>query len=155
MRVNVVSAQEMFLAADKLRDTLDIAVMAAAVADYTPAEISLEKVKKKEGDLKIKLKRTTDIIKSLGESKKPHQILIGFAMETQNEIENAKKKVTVKNADIIVLNSLKDKGAGFKTDTNKVTFVYPNNKLKEFELKSKLDVARDIVNAVKDLLNND
>ena len=76
-------------------------------------------------------------------------------METQNEIENAKKKVTVKNADIIVLNSLKDKGAGFKTDTNKVTFVYPNNKLKEFELKSKLDVARDIVNAVKDLLNND
>ena len=76
-------------------------------------------------------------------------------METQNEIENAKKKVIVKNADIIVLNSLKDKGAGFKTDTNKVTFVYPNNKLKEFELKSKLDVARDIVNAVKDLLNND
>jgi phosphopantothenoylcysteine decarboxylase/phosphopantothenate--cysteine ligase len=145
----------MFLAADKLRDTLDIAVMAAAVADYTPAEISLEKVKKKEGDLKIKLKRTTDIIKSLGASKKTHQILIGFAMETQNEIENAKKKVTVKNADIIVLNSLKDKGAGFKTDTNKVTFVYPNNKLKEFELKSKLDVARDIVNAVKDLLNND
>ena len=81
--------------------------------------------------------------------------MIGFAMETQNEIENAKKKVIVKNADIIVLNSLKDKGAGFKTDTNKVTFVYPNNKLKEFELKSKLDVARDIVNAVKDLLNND
>ena len=154
-RVNIVSAQDMFLAVDKLRDTFDVAVMAAAVADYTPADFFIEKVKKKEGDLKVKLKRTTDIIKSLGESKKPHQVLIGFAMETQNEIENAKKKVIVKNADIIVLNSLKDKGAGFKTDTNKVTFVYPNNKLKEFELKSKPDVARDIVNAVKDLLNND
>ena len=97
-RVNIVSAQDMFLAVDKLRDTFDVAVMAAAVADYTPAEIFIEKVKKKEGDLKVKLKRTTDIIKSLGDSKKPHQVLIGFAMETQNEIENAKKKVIVKNA---------------------------------------------------------
>ena len=81
------------------------------------------------------------------------QVLVGFAMETQNELENAFKKVEAKNADFIVLNSLKDKGSGFKGDTNKVTFVYPNNKTTKFELKSKLDVAKDIANSVKDLLD--
>ena len=152
-RINVTSADEMYDAVFASKETLDVAVMAAAVADYTPVKISPEKVKKKEGDLKVDLKRTKDILKSLGVIKKEGQVLVGFAMETQNELENAFKKVEAKNADFIVLNSLKDKGSGFKGDTNKVTFVYPNNKTTKFELKSKLDVAKDIANSVKDLLD--
>lgn len=152
-RVNVTSAEEMYNAVIALKETLDVAVMAAAVADYTPVEGLTEKIKKEEGSFKLDLKRTKDILKSLGASKKVGQILIGFAMETQNELENASKKVETKNADFIVLNSLNEEGAGFKLDTNKVTFVYPNNKTIKFELKSKLDVAKDIANSVKDLLN--
>ena len=151
-RIDVTSAEEMYQAVFASQDTLDVAVMAAAVADYTPVSISSEKVKKKEGDLKVDLKRTKDILKSLGGVKKDGQVLVGFAMETQNELENASKKVKSKNADFIVLNSLREEGAGFKGDTNKVTFVYPNNKTTHFELKSKLDVAKDIADSVKDLL---
>lgn len=151
-RIDVTSAEEMYQAVFASQDTLDVAVMAAAVADYTPVSISSEKVKKKEGDLKVDLKRTKDILKSLGGVKKEGQVLVGFAMETQNELENASKKVKSKNADFIVLNSLREEGAGFKGDTNKVTFVYPNNKTTHFELKSKLDVAKDIADSVKDLL---
>lgn len=153
-RVDVTSAQEMYEAVFKLQSELDVAVMAAAVADYTPLNKSEEKVKKKDGDLKVDLKRTKDILKSLGENKRDGQVLVGFAMETQNELENASKKVVSKNADFIVLNSLREKGAGFKSDTNKVTFVFPNNKTTEFELKSKLSVAADIADSVKDLLND-
>lgn len=153
-RVDVVSAQEMYDAVFKHQDSLDVAVMAAAVADYTPANKSSEKVKKKDGDLKIDLNRTNDILKSLGQVKKENQVLVGFAMETQNELENAKSKVVSKNADFIVLNSLKEKGAGFKSDTNKVTFVFSDNKIEEFELKSKQDVAIDIINSVKKILND-
>lgn len=151
-RIDVTSAEEMYQAVFASQDTLDVAVMAAAVADYTPVSISSEKVKKKEGDLKVDLKRTKDILKSLGGVKKEGQVLVGFAMETQNELENASKKVKSKNADFIVLNSLREEGAGFKGETNKVTFVYPNNKTTHFELKSKLDVAKDIADSVKDLL---
>jgi phosphopantothenoylcysteine decarboxylase/phosphopantothenate--cysteine ligase len=152
-RINVTSAEEMYSVIHDLKETSDVVVMAAAVADYTPVKQLTEKVKKEEGNLNLNLKRTKDILKSLGALKKPNQILVGFAMETQNELENALKKVETKNADFIVLNSLKEHGAGFKGDTNKVTFVYPNNKIVEFELKSKYDVAVDIVNAVKDLIN--
>lgn len=153
-RIDVVSAEEMYQAVIAEQNELDIAVMAAAVADYTPLNKSVEKVKKKDGHLKVDLKRTTDILKHLGENKKEKQILVGFAMETQNELENASEKVISKNVSFIVLNSLNTKGAGFKSDTNKVTFVFPNNKITEFELKSKLNVARDIANTVKDLIND-
>ena len=153
-RIDVVSAEEMCQAVIAEQNELDIAVMAAAVADYTPLNKSVEKVKKKDRHLKVDLKRTTDILKHLGENKKEKQILVGFAMETQNELENASEKVISKNVSFIVLNSLNTKGAGFKSDTNKVTFVFPNNKITEFELKSKLNVARDIANTVKDLIND-
>lgn len=147
-RINVQSAQEMFNAVMESQSTMDIGVMAAAVADYTPAAPATEKVKKKDGDLAIPLKRTEDILKTCGARKQTGQVLVGFAMETQNELENARKKVVAKNADFIVLNSLRQEGAGFKGDTNKVTFVFPNNKTEEFELKSKLDVAKDIISTV-------
>ncbi len=153
-RINITSAEEMYNAVFENKSGIDVAVMAAAVADYIPLEKSTEKVKKKEGDLKIDLKRTRDILKSLGEVKQSGQVLVGFAMETQNELENASKKVVAKNADFIVLNSLREKGAGFKSDTNKVTFVFGDNKIKEFKLKSKLDVAKDIADEVKELLND-
>lgn len=152
-RIDVTSAAEMYNAVVSNKVEFDVAVMAAAVADYTPKEIFTEKVKKKEGDLNIEFIRTQDILKSLGKQKKKGQVLVGFAMETENELENATKKLESKNADLIVLNSLNDEGAGFNSDTNKVTFVYPDNKSIEFELKSKSGVANDIANAVKKILN--
>lgn len=144
-RFNVNSAAEMFEICKVFQREIKVAVMAAAVADYTPLDVSEQKVKKKEGDLKIELKRTTDILKYFGDNKLDGQILVGFAMETENLIKNAEDKVVKKNADFIVLNSLTEKGAGFKTDTNKVTFVYNNQSNESFELKSKIDVAKDIV----------
>ena len=152
-RIDVTSAAEMYNAVVSNKAEFDVAIMAAAVADYTPKEIFTEKVKKKEGDLNIEFIRTQDILKSLGKQKKKGQVLVGFAMETENELENATKKLESKNADLIVLNSLNDEGAGFNSDTNKVTFVYPDNKSIEFELKSKSGVANDIANAVKKILN--
>ena len=151
-RIDVKSAHQMFIACKEAQSDLDIAVMAAAVADYTPSSFSEKKVKKSDGDLKIKLERTADILKYLGDNKLKHQILIGFAMETQNEIENAALKAKNKNADFIVLNSLNEKGAGFQGDTNKVTFVYNNQTSESFKLKSKLDVAKDIANKVNELI---
>jgi phosphopantothenoylcysteine decarboxylase/phosphopantothenate--cysteine ligase len=151
-RIDVISADQMFIACKEVQNELDIAVMAAAVADYKPNIFSVNKVKKTEGDLKIDLERTNDILKHLGDNKLRHQIIVGFAMETQNEIENAGLKAKNKNADFIVLNSLNEKGAGFQGDTNKVTFVYNNQTIESFKLKSKLDVAKDIVNKVNELI---
>ena len=128
--------------------------MAAAVADYTPKKTFENKLKKEGGELSLEFTRTQDILKSLGKHKKEGQVLIGFAMETENELENAAGKLVSKNADFIVLNSLNEKGSGFKSDTNKVTFVYPENKFIEFELKTKSDVANDIANSVKKILND-
>ena len=153
-RINVTSASEMYDAVFSKKTDFDIAVMAAAVADYTPKETFKDKLKKKEGDLSIELIRTQDILKSLGHQKKAGQVLVGFAMETENEFENATKKLESKNADFIVLNSLNDRGAGFKLDTNKVTFIYPDNKSVELELKSKSEVANDIANTVKKILDD-
>jgi len=150
---NVKTAEEMYQAVHSQANDADVVIMAAAVADYTPSTTATEKMKKKDGDLKIELKRTKDILKSLGENKKANQILIGFALETTNEIENAKAKIKKKNLDLIVLNSLKDKGAGFKYNTNKVTFIDSNNKVQEMQLKSKSEVARDILNKVIELTN--
>jgi len=146
--VPVRSAQEMYNACATRFDATDITILAAAVADYTPITTAAEKIKKKDGDLSIPLKRTIDIAATFGEIKKDGQITIGFALETQNELENAKSKRKRKNFDFIVLNSMKEKGAGFKSDTNKVTIIHKNDQIKEYPLKSKTKVAIDIVNEI-------
>ena len=142
--IDVTSASEMFEEANKNFENCDIAILSAAVADFTPSEVASQKIKKKEDVLVITLKKTKDILASLGE-KKGNKYLVGFALETENEIENAKTKLKKKNLDLIVLNSLNDKGAGFKTDTNKVTFINKDNKVIPFEVKPKNDVAYDIL----------
>ena len=120
---------------------------AAAVADYKPVNKLLHKYKKESGTPKIELQKTKDILADMGAAKKD-QFLVGFALETNNEIDNAKSKLLEKNLDLIILNSLKDEGAGFDTDTNKITILSKHNKLLRFELKSKHDVASDIVNSI-------
>ncbi len=152
--IRVQDAAAMFEETTVAFESADIAVLAAAVADFTPVQQSTEKIKKKDGGLTLELKRTKDIAAHLGEVKKAHQILIGFALETQNAIENAEKKRLSKNLDFIVLNSLRDKGAGFKHDTNKVTFVLPDNKHRAFELKTKSEVANDIVDEICSLIHS-
>ncbi|PVW16530.1 bifunctional phosphopantothenoylcysteine decarboxylase/phosphopantothenate--cysteine ligase CoaBC [Marixanthomonas spongiae] len=142
--VSVTSAEEMYKAAHKHFPNCDIAILSAAVADYRPKEVASEKIKKNDSSLTIQLEKTKDILKSLGELKK-HQFLTGFALETQNELENAKSKLKKKNLDLIVLNSLKDKGAGFKADTNKVTLIDKHNKVQPFPVKPKTEVANDIL----------
>ena len=149
---NVQSAEEMFSAVQKHMDA-DIFVMAAAVADYTPVNVADQKMKKKEGELTIKLKRTQDILLSVGQNKKPHQTVVGFAMETENEVQNAQSKLQKKKADLIVLNSLRTEGAGFKVDTNQVTFVEQEN-VTDLPLMSKKEVAERIVNKIIDLRND-
>lgn len=141
--IRVTSAQEMYEACHEHYADTDIAICAAAVADYRPKTIATEKVKKKDGELFIELERTPDILMSLGEMKK-NQFLVGFALETQNELENAKGKLKRKHLDGIVLNSLKDDGAGFGGTTNKITFIDKNSEIKTFDLKTKSEVASDI-----------
>lgn len=146
--VKVKSAEEMFNACTAVFDTADIAVMSAAVADYTPVIVAAEKIKKTEQSFSIELKKTKDILKHLGAIKKPGQILVGFALETQDERTNALKKLAGKNADLMVLNSLNDQGAGFGTDTNKITIFDKSGGEQAFEAKLKSAVAADIVNAI-------
>lgn len=143
--VRVRSAEDMFQACKDVFNQMDVAILAAAVADYTPLEKSEVKIKKKEGDLSIPLKRTTDIAAYLGKEKQHHQKMVGFALETNNAFENAKGKLKKKNFDFIVLNTLEDEGAGFKHDTNKVSFILSDGTHKSFELKSKKKVATDII----------
>ena len=126
----------------------DIAIMCAAVADYTPLTYSGEKIKKNDQSLTIELKRTEDILKKLGQLKTGEQILVGFALETENENANALKKLTDKNADYIILNSLKDEGAGFGHSTNKITIFGKGGKLYSFEKKTKEKVATDIIDTI-------
>lgn len=140
----VTSAAEMYDVAHKYFADCDIAILSAAVADYTPAEVASEKIKKKEGEMTIELVKTKDILLSLGEIKKD-QFLVGFALETENELENAKLKLKKKNLDLIVLNSLRDEGAGFQKDTNKITLISKDNKAFPFPVKDKSEVARDIL----------
>ncbi len=147
--ISVTSAEEMYEAAHAHFEDADIAILSAAVADYRPAEVSSEKIKKKDAELHIKLEKTKDILASLGEMKKA-QFLVGFALETENELENAKTKLKKKNLDLIVLNSLRDEGAGFKVDTNKVTLINKDNKIYPFEVKPKTEVARDILEIIID-----
>jgi phosphopantothenoylcysteine decarboxylase / phosphopantothenate---cysteine ligase len=145
--VRVVSAKQMHEAVLKEFSGCDIAVMAAAVADYMPADYSESKIKKGgSDDLNIlRLKQTPDILADLGKRKKPSQLLIGFALETDNELANASGKLQRKNLDYIVLNSLREEGAGFGHSTNKITIIGKDTKARNFELKSKQEVAHDIV----------
>jgi phosphopantothenoylcysteine decarboxylase / phosphopantothenate---cysteine ligase len=145
--VNVVSAQEMYDACHHYYEGVDVAIAAAAVADYRPKNVANQKIKKAAENFVIELEKTKDILASLGENKK-NQFLIGFALETENEIENAKAKIQKKNLDLIVLNSLQDEGAGFQKMTNKVTFIDKDFKIEPMELKSKEAVADDILNKV-------
>ncbi len=145
MRTDVTSAKEMYEACTALFKKTDIAIMSAAVADYRPAKPSPVKIKKKDTVLKIELEPTQDILAQLGKTKKKNQIVVGFALETNNEVENAKKKLKSKNLDFIVLNSLQDKKAGFRHNTNKISIIDSNNKISNFELKTKEEVAHDII----------
>jgi phosphopantothenoylcysteine decarboxylase / phosphopantothenate---cysteine ligase len=144
----VESAQQMFEACVAHFDTMDVAIMSAAVADYTPTVVAHQKIKKTEADFSIELKKTTDILHHLGTIKKQHQILVGFALETNNEKEYALQKMATKNTDLIVLNSLNDAGAGFGHNTNKITIFDKNGGEQTFETKSKEAVAIDIVNSL-------
>lgn len=143
--VNVTSANEMYMASQKYFPESDLAIFAAAVADYSPKQYSDKKTKKKEGDLHLELKRTEDIAQRLGEVKTDRQITVGFALETNNEEFNAQSKLERKRFNFIVLNSLNDKGAGFGGTTNKVTIYDDNGRKTAFDLKSKSEVAQDIV----------
>ena len=149
--INVMSAAQMQKAC-LTNNIKDIMVMAAAVADYTPIEVAEQKIKKANGNLDLTFTKTEDVLLSLGKNKKEGQVLIGFALETENEKENAIKKLESKNADLIVLNSLRDVEAGFGKDTNKVTIFYKNGKEKSFEAKPKNMVAKDIVDAIIEIL---
>jgi phosphopantothenoylcysteine decarboxylase/phosphopantothenate--cysteine ligase len=145
--VSVKTADEMYIACHKYYNDVDVAIAAAAVADYKPKNVANQKIKKSDATFMIELEKTKDILASLGEKKK-NQFLIGFALETENEIENAKLKIQKKNLDLIVLNSLQDEGAGFGKPTNKVTFIDHNLVITPMDLKSKEDVALDIINKV-------
>lgn len=146
--VRVNTADEMYNACTKEFDRSDIGVMAAAVADYTPAEVAANKIKKTDNELVIELKRTKDILKNLGKKKTPKQVLVGFALETNNERENALGKLKSKNVDMVVLNSLNDTGAGFGTDTNKISIFDKSGREFNFELMSKREVAKNIVDTI-------
>lgn len=143
----VVSGQEMYDTVHTIYQDVDVAIAAAAVADYKPANVAAEKIKKKDDSLTINLVKTKDILASMGAIKES-QFLVGFALETQNEQENALKKLRKKNLDAIVLNSLKDKGAGFKTKTNKITFIEKDGTVLPYDLKTKKEVAADIFDRI-------
>jgi len=145
--IKVNTALEMYEAVDERYDKIDLAIMAAAVADFTPAMKATQKIKKKEAGFNLELVKTKDILKAMGERKKKGQVLVGFALETNNEKEFAKEKLIKKNADLIVLNSMKDSGAGFNHDTNKVTIFSKDQEI-EFETKTKREVAKDIVDTI-------
>ncbi|RMG21982.1 MAG: bifunctional phosphopantothenoylcysteine decarboxylase/phosphopantothenate--cysteine ligase CoaBC [Bacteroidetes bacterium] len=149
---SVNSAREMFEAVKQIAHEQDILIMAAAVSDYTPVEVAPQKIKKQTEELHIPLKKTTDILHYLGTVKQAHQLLVGFALETEDELQHAKDKLRRKNLDLIVLNSLRDKGAGFSHDTNKITLIDRQEQVQHFPLKPKEEVAKDILNKIVDML---
>jgi len=147
-RVDVVSSADMYEAASRYFPQCDLAIFAAAVADYTPAQISPQKIKKKETTFDLELVKTKDIAASLGKLKAPHQLIVGFALETENEMRNAIRKLHEKHLDFIVLNSLNDTGAGFAHDTNKITVIDKSEQVRSFELKAKSELAKDIADII-------
>jgi phosphopantothenoylcysteine decarboxylase/phosphopantothenate--cysteine ligase len=146
--INVISAKEMAKECLSRFPDCDIAILTAAVADYTPEKVSDTKIKKIAGDLVIRLIPTTDIASEMGRIKKRDQLLAGFALETDDELKNATAKLISKNLDLIILNSLRDEGAGFGYDTNRITMIDRNNNIDKFELKSKEEVAKDILDKI-------
>lgn len=146
-RIDIVSAQEMYEVCLQHFDEVDIAILAAAVADYRPSLVANQKIKKQNASLHIQLEPTTDILATLG-TLKQHQFLVGFALETENEVANAISKIQRKNLNLIVLNSLKDSGAGFAKDTNKISIIDQQFNITPFDLKSKSAVAKDIINVI-------
>jgi len=150
--IRVETAEQMFQATTTEFTDADVAILSAAVSDYTPIDVSNVKIKKKGDTLQLQLTKTKDILATLGQRKKAHQLLVGFALETNNELAHATEKLTKKNLDFIVLNSLRDKGAGFKHDTNKITILDKNNNIEKFELKSKQAVAIDIMAKVAQMI---
>ena len=147
--ISVQTAAEMYEATVSRFDSCDVGILAAAVADYTPEQVAEQKIKKEGGAPELKLTKTQDILAELGGRKKEHQTLIGFALETHDEESNAQKKLKNKNLDFIVLNSLRDPGAGFSVDTNKITILDKKKNSTSFELKTKQEVASDIINYLK------
>ncbi len=144
----IVSAKDMLFAVRENAESQDIMIFSAAVADYTPAEVADKKIKKNTDDFHLALQKTTDILKETVEKKREGQIIMGFALETNNEMEHAHKKLISKNADFIVLNSMQDAGAGFGHDTNKITLLHKSGTVTDFSLKSKTEVAKDILAAI-------
>ncbi len=147
--IKVTSSKQMYDACNKYYANTDIAIFAAAVADYAPSKIADQKIKKNSDTMSIELSKTVDIAKTFGDKKESHQFNVGFALETENEQVNAQNKLTKKNFDLIILNSLNDKGAGFKSDTNKITIIDSQNNTEIFELKSKTQVAKDILHEIE------
>ena len=150
-RVDVTTAQQMFDQCMAIAEQQDIMIMSAAVADFTPEQTALEKIKKTSDHLDLHLVKTKDILATIGQQKRPDQFLVGFALETENEKANALKKLHTKNADLIVLNSLRTEGAGFRTQTNKVLMITRDEQTFESELKDKKEIARDIIHLVFNL----
>lgn len=149
--IDVMTAAEMYEACVQYFGESDVIIFAAAVADYTPKHPANTKIKKKEDDFMLELIKTKDIAYELGKLKKAGHIHVGFALETDNEMENAQSKLEKKNLDMIVLNSLQDPGAGFQHNTNKVTIVDKSGNVVKFDLKSKTDVAGDIIDYIEKL----
>lgn len=147
-RIPVTSSAEMHKTCLEEFKNADVTIMSAAVSDYTPVKVSDQKIKKSDDKLTLEFKETTDILKDLGSKKAKNQFLVGFALETENEVENAYKKLHSKNLNLIVLNSLRDKGAGFGNDTNKIKIIDRDKKITEFALKNKREVARDILDHI-------
>ncbi len=150
--ISVLSARQMYEKALEIYPQVDIGVLAAAVADYRPEKMAENKLKKLSDKISLILVKNPDIAAELGKMKREKQILVGFALETENEYAHAVEKLRKKNFDFIVLNSLRDQGAGFGYDTNKVKFIFRDGKIKNFELKKKTEVARDIVEQIKEFL---
>jgi len=152
--INVISAESMASECIERFPGCDIAILAAAVADFSPEKVEERKIKRTGDEIVLRLKPTKDIAETLGKMKKKSQILAGFALETHNEISNATAKLKRKNLDVIILNSLKAKGAGFGYDTNRITIIDRNNIINKFELKSKEEAARDILDKIVSMLKS-
>jgi phosphopantothenoylcysteine decarboxylase / phosphopantothenate---cysteine ligase len=151
-RIDITSADEMYEKCIAASDTADIIIMAAAVADFKPSSVSASKIKKSDSRLNIELIPTHDILAELGKTKKTGQILVGFALETDQEEDNTRKKLEGKNLDMVVLNSLRDIGAGFKSPTNKISVLFKSGDFQRFPLKSKKEVANDIINCIESII---
>ena len=149
--IDIHTAAEMYAACSQYFTESDVIIFAAAVADYTPKNPATTKIKKKEDEFTLELVKTKDIAYELGKTKKDNQVCVGFALETDNEMENALSKLAKKNLDMIVLNSLRDEGAGFQHDTNKITIVDKSGNVVKFDLKSKAEVAGDIIDYIQKL----